>query len=114
MKVRSGFVSNSSSSSFVLVGLDLTGEMEPDELEEHEQYDDDKMKLAGIDVFFGADDQVFVGEGAYGEENMGAPDFSMGLGRINRLHDMMKKKLEPLGLWDENGFGVHSGYIPIP
>lgn len=45
IKTRNGFVSNSSSSSFVIIGLNLTGKVK---LADQEQYDEDRQELAGL------------------------------------------------------------------
>ena len=50
MKVRNGFVSNSSTSSFVVVGFDIEDEEQrhyEDEIDEHEVYGD--MKVHDLD-----------------------------------------------------------------
>jgi hypothetical protein len=109
MKTRNGFVSNSSSSSFVIVGLNLTGKVK--NLYEYEKYDEGKETFAGFKTIRGGNSELFVGMGEEGGENEGAPTTFIELKDVAKLHDDMKAALEPLGLWDEKGFGVHSGNV---
>jgi len=116
MKTRTGFVSNSSTSSFVIVGVKVprkklfTKLMEDDEnLDDDEPIDefDGDSDLSGLAVV-----QDYEGEVAY----IGEGDQSWDSGcRFIKMDNKIKKKVEkilkPLGLWNEKKFGIYSGTI---
>lgn len=71
MKTRKSFISNSSSSSFILVGIILTGE----ELEKHEEF----IETNKLDIVYDCDDDILVGNhiaSAIEEESGGMFDLS--------------------------------------
>ncbi len=139
MKIRNGFVSNSSTSSFVLIGLDVVRdklyhrekkracecEIENAETMEYcskcgggvmrevdvpipEMVDYKIGDFPVIDNFEG--DATFIAiPGTYktGDEydmiKVKIPE------NLNEMKENMKNVLEPLGMWDEDSFGIQSG-----
>lgn len=55
MKVRNGFVSNSSSSSFVVLGVRYDGDDKYDLVEQHDLHSVSDTDIVGV-YYFGADD----------------------------------------------------------
>lgn len=132
MKSRGGFVSNSSTSSFVILGVGISDDAGMRKITEGSSYTlkcktfgcPDKFKR--LDVIWGYNG-VFVGKVFQKWQAFNKEDNTFTVGRDSpqdasdgllfmRRHpsydsDGIKKALEPLGLWDEDAFGVYCGTV---
>jgi hypothetical protein len=119
MKTRNGFVSNSSSSSFVIVGVRISYKKLFDKNKKDKYGDDspiagfdrDRSKIGKLQVVTDDGDKAYIGVGdvASSEEE----GFNNSFTRLDdELKQNVKETLEPLGLWDETKFGLYIGTVP--
>ena len=131
MKTRIGFVSNSSSSSFVILGVSIS---EKDRARLHELTQlsprDYRSKLKGLDII-SASGKTIIGKKSLkwnapdrnfkrpdnNDTTLSSPSMSfhgrtcvMFMPKFIGEEDLkIKKVLEPLGLWNDDQFGVYCG-----
>lgn len=132
MRTRDGFVSNSSSTSFVILGVGITDEMGRRIIQEGSRYTlKHKMwgcprKFKGLDVIWDYNGAI-VGKCLHQWQALDKKKNTFAVGRhpsqdasdaVLFMHkhassdsDSIKKALAPLGLWNEDSFGVYCGTV---
>jgi len=118
MKIRNGFVSNSSTASFVIFGIKIASDKLYSKTEVDEygdkatipEYDRDngvlkESKLQVIDDYAG---KAYIGIGEEGDEC----GLANGFQKVDQTTiEKIKAALEPLGLWDEKSLGLYYGTV---
>jgi hypothetical protein len=117
MKTRNGFVSNSSTSSFVIVGVKVDyDKLFTNNNTDHYGYrepivgfDRDNSKFGKLRVITDDGTNAYIGFGAEYE----SPDCEKEFIKLEEnVMQQVKEALEPVGLWDENKFGLYYGVVP--
>lgn len=92
MKTRTGFVSNSSSTSFCIYGIDLDATMNWDEMSELSQ----KLRDDGLEVHSDDCDEIYVGRSwAEIKDDETGAQFKENVEKALRFHDLLGDR--PLG-----------------
>ncbi len=95
MKIRNGFVSNSSSSSFLIIGVKSEGILSEEELENFYENDEVPKRFEGLEIL-DDDDEAYIGKIIFDESDDGGglPNGDISIEDIEKIKNKFPEELK--------------------